>query len=155
VELYRELEGVTKKVFKRMLALEVVAQPSSPRLPEAFCSMVSGMVGLAGVRRGMVAIHLPEEMAKTVTSRLLQTEIGEVNEDVMDAVGELANMLAGNIKSALSSSGHDIKLSIPSVVSGVKYLLDIQHHGENLAVPFETEIGRFVIQLHFEQPNEP
>jgi len=42
------------------------------------------------------------------------------DEDVRDALGELANMLAGNLKSVLPSG---VVLSMPSVIEGSDYSL--------------------------------
>ena len=43
-------------------------------------------------------------VAMTITGSFLGMDVEEMNEDVEDAVGELANMLGGDIKSALSES---------------------------------------------------
>ena len=51
-----------------------------------------GVIGLAGTHKGVLAIHIPNKVAMAITSSFLGMEVDEINEDVKDAVGELANM---------------------------------------------------------------
>ena len=106
---------------------------------------------MTGLYKGVLAIHASIEMAKKITSQMLFMDVDEVDEDVLDAMGEMANMLAGNIKAALSSNGKDIELSVPSAVTGEKYSLDIKTPGEHLIVPFTTDFGSFSVQFNFEK----
>jgi CheY-specific phosphatase CheX len=58
-------------------------------------------------------------MARTVTSRMLGVEApARVDDDVIDAVGELVNMIGGNLKRILPPG---VVLSLPSVVIGGDY----------------------------------
>jgi chemotaxis protein CheX len=67
-----------------------------------------------------------------------------INDDVRDTMGELANTLAGNLKSVLP---HGIGLSMPSVVEGTDYSLRIC--GGNLIdrMPFSSETGVIWVTL--------
>ncbi|MBN1141275.1 MAG: chemotaxis protein CheX [Deltaproteobacteria bacterium] len=154
MEIYQQLADATQEVFQSMLAMEIAPQAEIGTPPESFSETVSGMVGMGGLYKGIVAVHAPYPLAKKITSQFLMTDVDEINDDVLDAFGELANMLAGSIKAMLSSSGKDIQLSVPSSVSGEKYTLDINRsQGTHLIVPFETEAGQLLIQLHFEKQN--
>ena len=56
---------------------------------------VSGVIGLSGGAVGMVVLNLSEAVALKATSTMLMCEATEMNDDVIDAVGELANVVAG------------------------------------------------------------
>jgi CheY-specific phosphatase CheX len=56
-----------------------------------------------------------------------------IDDDVRDALGELANMLAGNLKSVLPGGA---VLSMPSVIEGSDYSLQICGHLSIERVPF-------------------
>lgn len=153
MELSQNLSEVTQEVFLSMLSLEVAPGDPQYNFSNTHAHTVSGMVGMTGLYKGALAIHASIEVAKKITSQMLFMDVDEVDEDVMDAMGEMANMLAGNIKAMLSDNGKDIELSIPSAVSGEQYAFDIKSAGEHVIVPFTTEIGSFSVQLNFEKQN--
>ena len=91
---------------------------------------VTAMVGFHGAYDGLVALHCPEPLARRIAAGLLY-EKGEVAlQDVHDAMGEVINILGGDIKLFLDSGGRRIHLSLPSVFAGGEEL-----HTEFLAVP--------------------
>ena len=49
---------------------------------------------------------------------MLGMEIDKVDEDVKDAVGEVTNMIAGNVKTTLSETLGEMSLTIPLVITG-------------------------------------
>lgn len=137
----------TRDVFETMIMLEVNEQPSLPVLVSNFTDSVSGMVGLAGACRGMVAIHAPTEVAMAITERFLGLSVDSFNDDVTDAFGELANMLAGGIKMVLDESGKDITLSVPSYVYGADYHVECIAESNWVVIPFESDDGEFLVEL--------
>nr|WP_320116681.1 chemotaxis protein CheX [uncultured Desulfuromonas sp.] len=141
----------TREVFETMIMLEVTPQPAMPVLVSNFTDSVSGMVGLAGGCKGMIAIHAPDDVAMDITTRFLGLDVDEVNEDVTDAFGELANMLAGNVKMFLDESGKDITLSVPSYVFGADYHVECTAEADWVMIPFESDSGEFLVQLQIEK----
>ena len=141
----------TTEIFSSMIMLEAIPQtPLSSRDPDFICS-VSGMIGMAGLYRGMLAIHAPTDVALAITGSFLGMEPAEVDDDVRDAIGELANMLAGSIKHLLSDQGSDIKLSIPSTICGRDYRVDCSPSGQSHVVPFGIPNGTFLVELQLEK----
>ncbi len=108
------------------------------------------MVGMAGSHKGMLAIHIPEPVAMAITSNFLGLEVDAINEDVQDAIGELANMLGGNVKSFLTETGSDIKLSLPSTIFGQEYTFQCQDEVETIVVPFTSSDGKFLVELRLQ-----
>lgn len=141
----------TVEIFSTMLMMEVSAQPSLAERIKIHQDSVSGIIGMAGIYKGMLAIHAPAPVAMAITGNFLGLEVGEVNDDVKDAMGELANMLAGCIKAKLSDNSKDIQLSIPSSVCGDSYSLDYQPKSGSSMVPFESGDGLFLVELQLEQ----
>ncbi|MDY0190951.1 MAG: chemotaxis protein CheX [Desulfuromonas sp.] len=147
MDLERITIEATQEVFETMIMLEATPLPSLPVLVSNFVDSVSGVVGFAGSSSGIVAIHAPSEVALAITSRLLGLEIDSYCEDVTDAFGELANMLAGNIKMVLDESGGNITLSVPSYVYGADYHVDCVADADWVVIPFESDDGEFMVQL--------
>ena len=142
-----EIANATHEIFSSMIMLDVTAKEALRRTDPTFHHSISGIIGLAGSIKGNLAIHLPSTVATAVTTAFLGMEVEEVGEDVCDAIGELANMLAGAIKTALDPSGSDIKLSMPSTVYGDEYSLDCFDKGISIMVPFALENEVFNVEL--------
>ena len=69
---------------------------------------------------GNVNILVANNFARLMTAEMLGMETKEIEseEEVFDVIGELCNMVGGDIKSRLCDSGFTCELSIPSVTSG-------------------------------------
>jgi len=141
----------TIEIFSTMLMMEVNPQPPLQERVKTFQCSVTGMVGMAGRYKGMLAIHAPEQVAMNITGNFLGLEVDSVNDDVKDAMGELANMLGGCIKAKLSDNSKDIQLSIPSAVCGESYSVDYQPQSNSSMVPFDSGQGLFLVELQLEQ----
>lgn len=137
----------TQEVFETMIMLETTPLPPLPVLMSNFIDSVSGIVGFAGSSSGMVAIHAPTDVAIAITERFLGLEVDSCSDDVTDAFGELANMLAGSVKMELDESGGNISLSVPSYVFGADYHIDCVAEADWVVIPFESDDGEFMVQL--------
>ena len=143
----------TQEIFSSMIMLEVTPGDPFQRDNKMLKNSISGLVGLAGSIKGMLAIHLPNPAAIAVTTAFLGMEVDEINDDVRDAIGELANMLAGNVKSVLDPKGSDVKLSMPSVVHGEEYAIDCLAQAESITVPFGLNGATFIVELQLRAEN--
>lgn len=142
-----EIASATCEIFSSMIMLEVTAKEATKRTNPKFENSITGMVGLAGTSKGNLLIHFPEAVATAVTTAFLGMDVESIDEDVCDAVGELANMLAGAVKTVLDPNGSDIKLSMPSTVYGESYSLDSPNCGINVLVPFDLNGAEFSVEL--------
>ena len=78
---------------------------------------ISGIIGLSGEVTGAVAISLKEVTAIRVTKLLTGQDHKNIDEDVTDAVGEIINIIAGNVKKNFEDELR-IKISLPSIIKG-------------------------------------
>lgn len=129
----------TKEVFSTMVMMDVVDEFPLKEPVSRFKCSITGMVGFAGTYSGVISIHCPVELALKVTSNMLGIECDEVNDDLNDAIGEIANMLGGSVKQVLSKGGLDVKLSIPTVISGEDYTVNSLSDNDCVVVPFKIE----------------
>lgn len=71
---------------------------------------VLSTVGIAGAWNGDVTVRLGQSLAKVAAARMFMVEMADLVEaDVFDAVGELANQVAGSVKAILPAPS-DLKL---------------------------------------------
>ena len=82
---------------------------------------VVGLIGLAGSWTGAGCISCSSEFACTISARLLMAEYPSANEYVLDAVGEVTNMIVGNSKLFAEDVLGPLGLSIPTVIFGHKF----------------------------------
>jgi chemotaxis protein CheX len=134
-----------------MVMLEV--SPGEPFIREdgKLSNSISGIIGLAGAVKGMLAIHLPNSAALAITTAFLGMDVEEIDEDVCDAIGELANMLGGSIKAVLDPAGSEVQLSMPSAIHGEEYAVDCLADSESITVPFTFNGQTFMVELQISQ----
>jgi chemotaxis protein CheX len=109
---------------------------------------VSGVIGLSGNAVGMVVINLSEEVALKAASAMLMAEMTSLDDDVLDAVGELANMIAGQAKAELEQ--YDLSVSLPNVVTGENHEIRFPSDIKTISVPFETDFGPLQLEVGLE-----
>ncbi len=136
--------SATRDVFSTMVMMDVKGDFPLKEPVHRFKCSITGMVGFAGSYSGVISIHCPVELAQLITSNMLGVECDEVNDDLNDAIGEIANMLGGSVKSVLSKGGLDVKLSIPTVISGEDYTVNSLSDSDCVVVPFTAE-GRTLL----------
>jgi len=75
---------------------------------------VTVVVGLSGLLQGSVSVCVDEPVALSWTRDLIQHESQEVDQVVVDAIGELGNMVVGGMKGRLSD--FQLKIGLPCVL---------------------------------------
>jgi chemotaxis protein CheX len=139
VEVNTHLVGnVVDSIFSTMLDLPVRAlDHGSPVLTDK----VTSSVFLEGSWNGGVSLICSPAQACQLASRFLSVDPpAEVDDDVRDVLGELANMIGGNIKSCL---GPDMRLSLPSVIDGSDYEVRVCGSEVRDHIRFESPDGEF------------
>ncbi len=151
-ELAKRLTGDVREVFSTMVDMEdLLHLPMQIDAMTQFENCVTAMVGLAGTYNGLVCIHAPLRQALAITMGMLGMEVREFNDDVRDALGEIANMIAGSFKQHLSRGGADIRLSTPSVITGKEYMVAARNPDDTITLHFATDDDWFVVSVVFEK----
>ena len=109
---------------------------------------ISGIIGISGRQAvGTVVLTMAESVALKAASTLLMTEVTEVDEDVMDAVGELANMVAGSTKARLSQ--YQLSMGLPSVFQGSNCRIHFPAKSHPIVIPFQSAWGALALEVGF------
>ncbi|WP_025321709.1 chemotaxis protein CheX [Deferrisoma camini] len=146
-EIVNPFLHATVDVLRTMAGVE--ARRGAPRLKGAGEPSfdISGLVGLSGQVQGYVALSFREPAAFYVVGRFLGEPVQETNAQVRDAVGELANIVAGGAKRVLAEQGYDLKISIPTVVVGRNHTVSRPRGIPCIEIPFDTDGGPFRVEL--------
>jgi len=112
---------------------------------------IMALIGFSGPARGTVALVFPITTALAMVSKLVGKEEKVVDETVLDAVGEMVNIVAGGAKAKLhKGEGTPIDLGLPTVVRGHSYMVAYPSHSVWLDVPFTSDLGPFNLRVNFE-----
>ncbi len=150
MEIQDKIIETTREIFSSMLMMDItVNEVMGDHGP--LNDTITGMIGLAGTHKGVLAVHLPYSLAMAITASFLVMDVKEINEDVHDAVGEIANMLGGNVKTILSEKGRDIDLSLPSTISGSQYSFQSDKAVDKVIIKFDTGNGSFMVEMDLEK----
>jgi chemotaxis protein CheX len=79
---------------------------------------VLSLIGLVGAVIGNGSLVCSVETAYVLSSRLLMAEFSSVDAEVLDAVGEITNMIIGGFKTLLETRVGRVQMSIPTVIYG-------------------------------------
>ena len=111
---------------------------------------VTGIIGFAGGLKGTVVASIDKDVAFDAA----QTFIGErpttINGDILDLVGELANMIGGGAKERFALS--DVVLGFPTTVSGKDYKISFNPGIEVETVQFRCPSGLLTVQIAIQLP---
>jgi len=139
----------TEEVFSTMLMVELdTGKPIEGKGGDVESNLTS-MLGLGKDIKGMLAVHCPAVVAKDITGTFLGIEVQELDDDVKDAIGEIANMVAGNLKIFFQEHNIDIELAIPTTVVGKSFRTAGMSRATRVAVPFTMNGATFLIELKY------
>ena len=144
-----EIVAGTRDVFSTMIMMDLEAGPVLPRDEVNIQSNLTSMLGLGGGMRGTLAVHCPKEVATGITSAFLGMDIEEIDADVKDSIGEIVNMIAGNLKVTFAGVGIAIELAIPTSATGEAIRLCGLAGANRLLVPLTCVNGTFWVELLF------
>lgn len=142
------IDGTTE-VFSTMLMVELKVIETIEGRGGDIPANITSMVGLGKDIRGMLAVHCPSSVAKDITSTFLGMEVQEIDEDVKDAIGEIANMVAGNLKISFAADGKDIQIAIPTNVIGESFRTSGMSGANRVVVHFTMNDALFMIELKY------
>ena len=109
---------------------------------------VSGVIGFSGDATGACLLCFPTNVACKLASAFSGEEMDEDHADFADAIGELANMVAGGAKGQFD--GLEVNISLPSVVIGDPHEVNVTGVPSGvprLIIPCDTELGQFHVEV--------
>ncbi|WP_433086743.1 chemotaxis protein CheX [Dactylosporangium sp. CA-052675] len=108
------LHGIVWQVWTAYLGASPSAEPPPAAFAEPFD--VTAGVSIAGAWHGHVILRCRVDGAAAMAAAMLEMPAGSVRlDDIVDAAGELMNIIAGNVKSLLPQPS---VVALPQVVLG-------------------------------------
>lgn len=140
------LDQATREVFEIMLGSKLTPSPEGTVVEGA---VLTGMVGLAGAACGVLSVRCSKTTANKIAGKMLGQDAADSDETIVDALGEVCNMIAGSFKAKVPGMADGCMLSVPSVISGASYELHSLANGVKceVSVIFEGELIEVVLDL--------
>lgn len=108
---------------------------------------ISAIIGITGETSGSIILSLPTSLACKIASNMLSEEIPTMTAAVEDAIGEIGNIVVGDARRTLIQEGHQLNISIPTVVIGSGHKISRSGNIPCIAVPFTSPFGDFEVNV--------
>ena len=142
------LDLATREVFEIMLGSHLSPAPDTVSVEGA---ALTGMVGLAGAACGVLSVRCSKATANKIAAKMLGQDAADSDETIVDALGEVCNMVAGSFKAKVPGLADSCMLSVPSVISGTSYELHSLANGVRCEVNVLFEQDLIEISLDVDQ----
>ena len=143
---------VCKSVFKDFVGMELETQVPFFMEKESQADWdISAVIGFTGEARGAVVISMKQQMAIKLTAAITGSEHKTVDDDVVDAVGELVNIIAGNVKQGLEDSFR-LVISLPTIIRGKEHsFVWPDNKARVICIPFAiSDMDSFTLSIALE-----
>jgi chemotaxis protein CheX len=135
------LVKATREVFDTMVFIGLDAQAPVHGFDVETAASVVASVAFAGQRSGLVAFHTEMQTAKQIAGAMLGIPPADVDGEMADAMGEMANMIAGGFRLALKASGTDVAIAVPTVITGSDFHTKYVTPVTRVLCPFRIDGG--------------
>jgi chemotaxis protein CheX len=132
-------------VFSTMFNVELTRGEPSLRQNFQPAHEVSGVIGLTGKASGTVVVSVDSNVAISVTEVMLGQRPDSINADVVDAVGEVTNMIAGRAKAGLEHLS--MSLALPTVITGKDHVINFGSAAQTICVPYTCPWGNLTVEV--------
>ncbi|MGD9310202.1 MAG: chemotaxis protein CheX, partial [Desulfosarcina sp.] len=122
----KTIEETLIETFEAMMSMGLVTADIDQATHLEGGNTMVGAIHFGGEVVGVLSFRLSEAFARTVTAAMLGLEAQEIKstEEIYDVIGELANIVAGNLKTEFLDGGLTCVISTPSITSGSDFKID-------------------------------
>jgi chemotaxis protein CheX len=133
-----------QEVLSTMAAVTVSLGKPTLKADPAPLHDISGIIGFSGNFTGAMVLTFQTKAATAIVEAFAGVAIPPESPDFADAVGELANMIAGSAK---KSFGAETSMGVPSVIIGKGHTIARLHGVPCLIIPCNTAMGEFALEI--------
>ena len=104
-------------------------------------SKIVSVISLVGDAELAVFIGLPKGTAPVLVAKFAGFDVPYESPDMGDAVGEVANTLAGVMKNLLDAKGVKVNISLPTVIRAENIQVLLQRGGQSIKIGLRSDVG--------------
>ena len=118
-----ELSQIVEGIWNSMLGLDIQSAVEPHADPQA-ASLLAACIQITGAWEGSVVLRCSPKLARHAAAAMFAAEVESISSgEMLDSLGELANMIGGGVKSLLPEI---CLLSLPTVVEGANFSLFVR-----------------------------
>ena len=148
IRLIAPFVNSVRSVFATMVKVGTEVQKPRLKMQPAPSYDVSSIIGFSGQIVGSVVVSFQKEAAESLASAFADTPLKLTDTDFADAIGELANMIAGGAKTQLGSLA---SITVPNVVIGSGHVVARLTDVPCIVIPCTTPVGDFAVEVNIKQ----
>lgn len=143
------LATCAREVFDTMVGLPLTEK--RPLAGDALrpASNMVGTVGFTGSSSGLVVFYTTFDAARMITASLLGMDdpADAERDEVVDAIGEITNMIAGSFRTRLAIQGDAWAISVPTVTLGSDFYIKPVTTGRRTLLSFGLAEHEVLVEL--------
>ncbi|HEX3356000.1 MAG TPA: chemotaxis protein CheX [Tepidisphaeraceae bacterium] len=137
-----------RNVFTTMVGVVTTVERPTYKSGPAVSYDVSAIIGFSGQVIGSVVVSFQMDAALKLVKAFAGVDLTADSPDFADAIGELANMIAGNAKKDLGATA---SITCPSVVLGANHVIARLRGVPCVIIPCKTPVGDFAVEVNMKQ----
>ena len=141
-----------KQVLSTMAGIPVTVGAPCHKKSPAPSYDVSAIISFSGEFVGSMVLSFQQNAAITIVGKFAGLPVPPDSPDFPDAVGELANMIAGSAKASFNSV---VSISVPSVIIGSGHTVARLQGVPCVVIPCQTSAGDFAVEINLKPMNAP
>lgn len=147
-DIESSISSAVMEVFDMMLDMDI-SHCDLTHIQNTEGNRLSVSISLSGDILGWLNIQLSELFSRSIAASMLDMEPDDLDdpEEVKDVIGEVCNMISGNLKSALCDSGFACSISPPSFTAGCDFEMECLHLDREEKHAFSHGNDTFVVEI--------
>ncbi|MBF0614536.1 MAG: chemotaxis protein CheX [Magnetococcales bacterium] len=147
-----------RDVFQGFLAMELfvgtphgadgLVDPDTGIAGLALAMECSAVVGFTGAMRGAISVQGAHETVRLLVGALAKRPVTALTLESLELFGELGDLIAGGMRSRLSSHG-EIHAAPPQVIVGQRYIIHNARIYSRVRHTFQFSGGLFLVECHY------
>ncbi|MBF0627174.1 MAG: chemotaxis protein CheX [Magnetococcales bacterium] len=146
-EISDAISESVRDLLHRFLSMRLVSDPQPVQTPpdKPDEAQICAVVCFTGALRGALLVQGSAHTACLLAASLAGKSFSCLDDDALEVVGEFADLIAGGVRSRLSSHG-EIRMAPPLVVMGQEYTLHNARIFCSAQQFFQIQGGRFRVE---------
>lgn len=146
-EIAKHFVNATVSILGTMACIE--ARPGKPfvKKDNTVPGDITAIINVTGPKNGIISVSFPRTSAENLVYGMLGDMVDNMEQDMQDTVGEVANMISGQARASIAAEGLVMQGSTPSVIIGRDNPVDYMDRAPVMAIPFETPKGGFIVEF--------
>jgi len=148
LNLTAKIEENVIDVFDTMLSIELEKMDADAADQQPGDHLV-GAISFAGTVLGVISVDVSYDFARIMTACMMGVAPEEVEDDeeIKDLLGELGNIIGGNLKSQFTDKGMVCAISTPSITSGADFVIESLNMETYHKFHFKSDDGEVCVEL--------